>query len=269
MTEELSKQDIFKHELEAIEQSRQSKYHSIDDLLTRIFSCAHCILHNISLDALEPLPADLPEAQEHPGTRAVAGRLMFTWYLYKNESQDGAEYEFRCIEPYKCWLGSDGALRLRQQKPLSKEAAEQMRITQPVFMRDKQVYFALPSGNPDDDKIDELDFRMFEKMVAPADKGFERLKLVLTLLSDGTDTAAAAAEQLLDEKFCPDLKKRFDDLAAVQSELTLFTDKLCKEYAQKLLKEKAEALAQEQAQPAAQAENQTQADPKSTEKNEE
>lgn len=240
-----SKQDIFKAELEALQQRQQDKELPLEDLINRIFSCGHCILSMITLDALEPIPADVQEKEETVTSAAIAGKLWVSWIMKKTESHDGAEYESMSVLPYKCWVDQNGAVRLREDMPLNKEDAQIVRSNRPVIMRNGKLHFAFPTGHDEEDEDftpNELDFRMFESFESTAGSDFERLKLTLTLLTE--DEGKEVAEHLLDQNFCPDKKEKFEKMLSAQVEMASLAGKMFDLFGSGIEKELAAAQAE-------------------------
>ncbi|MBO8415372.1 MAG: hypothetical protein IAB19_03200 [Proteobacteria bacterium] len=222
MTEPQNKQETFSEVLSAVDRQQQGRKIPLELLIGRILACKHCTLGRISLDAIEPIPADLPADDKKPEAQyLIAGKLLISWYMHPEESHDGAQYELRLILPYQCWEGPDDLPRLRAHMPLCADEAALLRSIKPVILRNEQVYFAFPIGeSANSDLMPRLDWKNFERLESPADQDYERLELAAALLS-GTDAECLkAAETMLDENCCPDARRQFDDFLKAHASLT-------------------------------------------------
>lgn len=242
MAEENSKFDIFNSQIEAAKHSSERFGKDADALLARIFSCNHCFLDFLTIDAIQPIPKDVQEDEmEATSKAAVEGRLFMHWDMRPDESPDGAVYRAMCIMPYKCWEDFFGQIRLRQEMAQTPKIAEMVKRCMPCILRDDQLYF---EGYDDGTPIDtfELDWRMFEDFSSDADDDYSRLEVVLDLLRENAKSEAIT--MMLDKNYCPERYKTFDQFGRKKSEMQKFMDEVIEGSA----KQAAEELAAKQAE---------------------
>lgn len=242
MADKNSKLDIFNEQIiEAARHSSERFERDADALLRRILSCDHCTLDFMTIDAIEPIPADILEDEmEQISKGAAVGRLFVTWNMPSEESPDRAVYQAMCVIPYKCWEDFWGQIRLRHEAPRSAKMVALLHNCPPHILRDEQPCFeAWDDGSPI--KTFELDWDMFEKFDPVAEQDYSRLEIVLTLLRESSNSEALS--MMLDKNCCPERYKLINDFCGHKTEHQIFMEELLQAIAEVDAKMAAEAEA--------------------------